>query len=54
MGDSELKEVRFKQYCSTCKYRDRNEAQDPCNECLEVGMREGTWVPEKWEGTNTT
>lgn len=50
MGDSELKEVRFTTYCKTCKYQKRHEAQDPCNECLEIGMREGTEKPEYWEG----
>lgn len=25
------------------------EAQEPCNTCLEVGMREGTEKPEYWE-----
>ena len=48
--DENLKEVRFDIYCDRCKYRDYKEGQDPCNDCLEVGMREGTHVPEHWEG----
>ncbi len=52
MGDSELKEVRFDIYCKSCKHRDLHEKQRPCNECLEVGMREGTAKPEYWEGNN--
>ena len=57
MGDSELKEVRFDKYCKTCKHYANKfpnedfsfEAQEPCNTCLEVGMREGTEKPEYWE-----
>lgn len=57
MGDSELKEVRFDKYCKTCKHYAHKfpnedfsfEAQEPCNTCLEVGMREGTEKPEYWE-----
>ena len=49
MSDSELKEVRFDVYCRSCKYHKYREEQDPCNECLEVGMREGTEKPENWE-----
>lgn len=52
MGDSELKTVLFDIYCKQCKYRDYEETQDPCNECLELGMREGTHVPERWKGRN--
>lgn len=48
--DENLKEVRFDIYCGKCKYSARDEAKDPCNECLEVGMRDGTHVPEYWEG----
>lgn len=50
MGDSELKEVRFAIYCRSCKHQKLHEKQDPCNDCLEVSMREGTEKPEFWEG----
>lgn len=49
MGDSELKEVRFDIYCKKCKHERKKDYEDPCNDCLEVGMREGTEKPEKWE-----
>ena len=42
--------VRFDIYCNKCKYKDRDERLNPCNECLEVGARENTHVPEYWEG----
>lgn len=47
--DSDNKEVRFDIYCQTCKHWNLNEVKDPCNECLEVAMREGTEKPDKWE-----
>jgi len=43
------KEVRFDIYCKTCKYHDFVETKDPCNECLEVYVREGTMEPEMYE-----
>ena len=43
---SDYKEVDFKHWCPKCKHRDVKETMDPCNECLEVGMREGTRKPE--------
>ena len=43
------KEVRFDIYCQSCKYGPLNEVQDPCNECLEVYVREGTMEPDKYE-----
>lgn len=48
-GNSENKEVRFDKYCETCEYGDYDERMDPCCECMEVGMREGTEVPEFWK-----
>ena len=29
------REVRFDIYCKNCLYRDKNEEDDPCDECLE-------------------
>lgn len=31
---TEPKEVRFDIWCEQCKYNDRDEIKDPCNECL--------------------
>ena len=50
--EHQMKFVEFNIYCPRCKYRNLNEAQDPCNECLEVGAREDTHVPEYWEAEN--
>ncbi len=37
MGDDNdgLKEVYFDQYCSSCKYKDLTESDDPCWGCLD-------------------
>ena len=32
----------FFTFCETCKYRDLAEWEDPCNACIEEGMREET------------
>ena len=55
-GDSELKEVRFDKWCEKCKHQkldvdhvDISKTTEPCNSCLEIGMREGTEKPEYWE-----
>ena len=42
--------VNFKEYCPLCKYSDRPEKCDPCNECLEIGANEETSKPIKFEG----
>lgn len=43
------KEVNFYIYCKKCKYEKLNEAEDPCNECLERGMNYQTEKPLKFE-----
>lgn len=47
--DRNLKEVAFAMYCKRCKNHDLEGFKSPCNECLEVPMREGTSKPEKYE-----
>ena len=42
---SSMKFVAFGEYCPKCKYADRSSIQDPCNDCLGVGAREGTEKP---------
>lgn len=50
--ENEYKEVDFKTYCASCKYKDLNERHDPCNECLETGMNIGSSKPVNWEDKN--
>ena len=49
MNDSDLKEVRFDIYCKTCEHEKLDGFKEPCNECLEFGMNEGTDRPVLWE-----
>lgn len=49
MDEGSYKDVLFNKYCKTCKHKDLEEVKDPCNECLEYGMREGTEKPLYFE-----
>ena len=44
-----LKEVAFALYCPKCKNKELEGFKEPCNECLETPMRDGTSVPENYE-----
>lgn len=44
-----MKLVRFDEYCKTCKYEKKTEADDPCRDCLEIGARLYSKKPEFWE-----
>lgn len=35
MGEIIYKEVDFLKYCPECKYKNVDESEDPCDECLE-------------------
>lgn len=48
MGN-DLQFVDFEQYCKTCKYKKKKGIEDPCNECLDVCVRDNSCKPEKWE-----
>lgn len=41
--------VEFNDYCSDCKHWKKSHDDDPCNECLSCGAREGTRVPLYFE-----
>lgn len=49
MGDFEKKEVDFHEYCPKCKYCDTSETAEPCDSCLEIGVRENSRVPEEFK-----
>lgn len=38
--------VDFFKYCDICKYRDADENDYPCDDCLGIPVRESTIVPE--------
>ena len=48
-NDNNMMIVEFEKYCKDCKDGPLDEVKDPCNECLEYGMREGTRVPLYFE-----
>lgn len=31
---SDIREVYFDKYCKLCEYRDKEENEEPCDECL--------------------
>ena len=41
--------VDFKKYCESCKYKDKKDIEDPCNECLEHAVNEHTDKPFMYE-----
>lgn len=43
------KEVYFDQYCNNCKYKDKLEKDDPCDECLTEPVNLYSHKPVKWE-----
>lgn len=43
------KEVAFALYCPKCEHKDLEGFKSPCNECLEIPMRNGTSVPENYK-----
>lgn len=44
-----FKEVAFALYCPKCTNKDLEGFKSPCNECLEVPMRDGTSKPEHYK-----
>ena len=44
-----LRECDYFTYCKTCKHFDKEENEEPCDECLEACMNEGTNKPRLWE-----
>lgn len=48
-NDTEM-EVYFDTYCRQCKYKDRNENQDPCDECLAYSFNINTHKPINFTG----
>ena len=35
---NDTKEIDFRTYCNKCKYKDVEETENPCNECLAQGF----------------
>lgn len=43
------KEVYFDQYCQTCKHKDLDGTEEPCNECLHEPSMPNSHKPLKYE-----
>lgn len=41
--------VDFETYCDTCRYKERDGTEEPCNECLRVPARKNSRKPVEWK-----
>lgn len=48
MDDFYEKEVKFKDFCCKCEFKEVLETVEPCDSCLEIGAKVGSVVPEKF------
>lgn len=39
------KEVYFYEYCQKCKFRNKEEYEEPCDECLDMPYNEDSHKP---------
>ena len=53
MQPNPQKEVYFSKYCDTCEYKETDEADDPCDECLATTTNTYTHRPVKYEEKET-
>ena len=52
--EGDLHEVEFDTYCPTCRFKETDEAESPCRECLNVPARVDSRRPERyWAKTGT-
>lgn len=47
--DSEMKEVYFDKYCSTCAHKEIAEDEEPCFECLAEPVNLHSHKPVRYE-----
>lgn len=47
--DDNYKEVYFDKYCETCKYKDADEKDDPCRDCLGEPVNSYSHKPVKYK-----
>lgn len=43
------KEVYFYEHCKTCKYQNKSETDEPCNDCLSNPINTDSHKPVNWE-----
>ena len=46
MRENNEKEVDFHKYCPICEFYGIPDSCEPCDECLDIGARECSVVPE--------
>lgn len=46
---NDYKEVRFDEYCKTCKYESKKVDEDPCDECLNNPVNLYSKKPVNWK-----
>lgn len=49
MNSDGYKEVRFDEYCKTCKHWPKKDNEEPCDECLDNPTNLYSHKPIKWE-----
>ena len=49
MNNDGMKFVRFDLYCETCKHFNKDQDQEPCNECLTHTVNYNSHRPVMWE-----
>lgn len=45
----DYQEVYFNMYCGTCVHKNKNEREDPCNECLEQPYVQNSHIPQNYK-----
>lgn len=49
MSTTDSKIVRYDRYCKLCKHWEKNQADEPCNTCLNNPTNEHSRKPVKYE-----
>ena len=52
MNEYIFKEVYFDQYCKTCEHKEKEEKENPCNECLNEPVNTNSHKPTKYAKGN--
>lgn len=52
MDISERKFVEFEKYCKDCKFKDLEETEEPCCDCLAEPVNLYSHKPVKWKEGN--
>lgn len=49
MNSENMKIVHFDEYCKVCRYKNTDESERPCSECLAEPARQYSHKPAKFE-----